>query len=117
MIWVILIVVCLIIAMLCWSLIHTLYHHYDAFALKYKITDHQWWNPAISWTNKREYFLQFSDAFHTFNTIALGAFALAITIPVSLWLSAVWYMSIVIFLIVGAILIIIFNVGYDRLWR
>ena len=135
MIWIILIVLCLVIAMLCRSLVHTLLHHFGEFLLKYKIKNIYWWHPSISWKNKyvldedgeitykngkpirNKKIVQFSDAFHFFNMIELGAFTLAITIPVSLWLSAVWYMSIVIFLIVGAILIIIFNIGYDRLWR
>ena len=108
---------CLIIAMLCRSLVHTLLHHYGDFKIKFNVKNDQWWNPGISWTNKRTKFLQTSDAFHFFNTIELGAYTFAITIPTSLWLNTIWYMSVVIFLIIGAILIIIFNIGYDRLWR
>lgn len=132
MIWIIIIVVLLIIAMLCRSLVHTLLHHYLQFDKKFNADDY-WWLPNLSWLNKYKVKwtidlfgwrvakfpapVQVTDAFHFFNTIELGAFTLAVTIPVSLWLGAVWYMSIVIFLIVGAILIIIFNIGYDRLWR
>jgi hypothetical protein len=121
--------------MLCRSLVHTLLHHYGEFHHHFNIKNHQWWHPSISWKNKyvldendeiiykngkpvrNKKIIQVSDAFHFFNMIELGAYTFAITIPVSLWLSAVWYVSIVIFLIVGAILIIIFNIGYDRLWR
>jgi hypothetical protein len=142
MIEIILIILCLIIAMLCRSLVHTLLHHFGEFLLKWKIKNIRWWHPAISWKNKylldedeepimkdgepirNKKIVQFSDAFHFFNMIELGAFVLAITISLAFvndtltWLLGLaWYMSIVIFLIVGAILIIIFNIGYDRLWR
>lgn len=131
MIWLIFIVVCLIIAMLCRSLVHTLLHHYKEFDGKFNADDF-WFLPSESWRNKYwikwtiKWFtwkvkfpipIQFSDAFHFFNTIELGAFTFAITIPVCLWMRAEWFICIAIFLIIGALLIIIFNVGYDRIWR
>ena len=132
---IILIAVCLIIAMLCRSLVHVLINHFGEFLAKYKIKNLQWWYPKISWKNKyvldedgevvykngkgvrNKKIVQLSDAFHFFNMIELGAYTFAVTIPASLWLNAVWYISIAIFIIVGAILIIFFNLGYDKLWR
>jgi hypothetical protein len=135
MIWLILIVVCLTIAMLCRSLVHTLLHHFGEFLLNYKVKDIRWWHPVISWKNKyvldedgeitykngkpvrNKKIIQFSDAFHFFNMIELGAFTFAVTIPVCLWMRAEWFMCIAIFLIIGAILILVFNLGYDKIWR
>ena len=42
----------LMIAGLCRSLVHTLLHHYGNFVKLFNITNHQWWNPKISWENK-----------------------------------------------------------------
>ena len=102
--------------MACWSLIHTLYHHYDAFAKKFKITNHQWWNPMISYINKKTKFLQISDAFHFFNTIALGAFDLAITLPLFLYLGYDWWSIFIIYGAIGLIINLVFNLFYDKIW-
>lgn len=130
MIWIIIIVVLLFIAMLCRSLVHTLLHHYNDFKVKFNIKNDQWWNPVVSWENKydktelrkgkvvrNKKIVQLSDAFHFFNMIELGCFTLAITIPVSLWLGAVWYIWILIFTIIGVVIILSFNLFYDKIWR
>jgi len=124
-IYILIIILLLYIAMLCRSLVHTLLHHYPAFSIKWKIKNHQWWNPAVSWKNKynadgtrNKKMVQFSDAFHTFNTTELGAYAIIIAILIPLWLGLMWYFGVGIFIITGVILMpLFFNLGYDRLWR
>ena len=119
------IILLLYIAMLCRSLVHNLLHHYNDFAIKWKIKNHNWWNPAVSWKNKynadgtrNKKMVQFSDAFHTFNTIELGAYAIIIAILICLWLGLAWYFGVAVFLITGVILMpLFFNLGYDRIFR
>ena len=131
MIWIILIVLCLIIAMLCRSLVHTILHHFPEFDKKYNVEDF-WWMPSVSWLNKKtikwtiKYFgyrLQFyiptqvSDAFHWFNTVELGCYDAIITILICLWLGLAWWIGVIIFLIIGVILMpLFFNLGYNKLW-
>jgi len=131
----------LIISGLCRSIVHTLLHHYPEFKKKWKIKNDQWWNPAVSHVNKdnikwtidifgfrwvTKILVQFSDAFHTFNTIEL----ISDNIRESLYFSTlVYYLygllinyTIAIFfaalLFHGGIKILIsFNYGYDKLWR
>lgn len=125
-------IILLFIAMMCRSLVHVLLHKYKEFDEKFKADDF-WFFPDESWTNKYSvkwtikifnWFtfkfnipVQFSDAFHFFNTIELGAFTFAITIPICLWMRAEWFMCVAIFIITGAILILVFNLGYDKIWR
>ena len=135
MIWTILIVVLLIAAMACRSLVHTLLHHFGEFLAKYKVKNIKWWYPPISWKNKyvldeddepiikngkmirNKKIVQLSDAFHFFNMIELGAFVFAITIPVWLLLGLVWWWFIIIFAIIGVVIILSFNLFYDKIWR
>ena len=131
--WIGIVIILLIVAMLCRSLVHTLLHHYGEADRKFNFDD-DWFNPKISWRNKNtikwtikilgwtvakfKIPIQVSDGFHFFNTVELGAFDLAITIPITLWLGLVWWYGIIIFLIIGIILMpSFFNLGYDKLWR
>ena len=127
----IIIFVLLAIAMLCRSLVHTLLHHFKNFDDKYDAKD-EWWNPAISWKNK--YFIkwtidlfnwrvtkfnipvQVSDAFHWFNTLELGAYCFIISILFGLWQETI-LAGIIAFVVAGTMMIFIFNLGYDKLWR
>ena len=133
-----LLVICgiaLVIAMLCRSLVHTLLHHYGSFEYKFPKLNIQWWNPAISWRQKyktdknfelildenknpirNKKMVQFSDAFHTFNTIELGAYCFIISILFGLWYSTI-LSGIIAFAITGTLMVLIFNLGYDKLWR
>ena len=128
----------LALAMFCRSLVHRLLHNYPmtkkAIEKRFKrpIED-QWWDPRISHTNKNtikwtidifgfrwitKIMVQFSDAFHTFNTIELGCYDLIFTVLFCLWLGLVWWMGIIIFLITGVVFItLFFNLGYDKIWR
>lgn len=144
--WVIPVIICSIaISMLCRSLVHNLWHRYPETKLKLeklfrKKIDDQWWDPAISHTNKNsikwtidifglrwitKVMVQFSDAFHTFNTIELGGYTTSISVFASVILSILGYGFwicllgfFVSFIIVGIILFVIFfNIGYDDLWR
>ena len=121
------------IAMLCRSLVHIILHHYNQFDEKFNADD-IWFDSRVSWQNKYlvrwtitlfdltitkfKIPVQFSDAFHTFNTIELGTYDLAITIPLAIALGLAWWWGIIIFLIIGVILMpLFFNLGYDKLWR
>ena len=123
----------LFLAMMCRSLVHTLIHHYAKFDEKYD-ADNQWWNPGISWTNKKTIFwtikilnwtvtrfkipVQVSDGFHLFNTVELGCYDAIISILLTQWLALEWYYGIIIFLIIGIVLMpALFNWGYDKIWR
>lgn len=127
------------------SLVHTLQHHYGQFVKAFNITNHQWWNPGISWENKykkNEYgefirdkngdlirngkLVQFSDAFHTFGTVELGAeyflVAFLLTILAEMILFIHGWILIIVFAGVYIVLMlwrtfIWFNLGYDKLWR
>lgn len=135
---IILIFIALVIAMLCRSLVHTLLHHFPAFYLafskKYKI-DVRWWDPKISWKQKyitdknfelvldinkepirNEKMVQFSDGFHTFNTIELGAYCFIISILMAL-VFGIWWTGLIAFIITGTLMVLFFNFGYNRLWR
>jgi len=125
----ILIFIALAIAMLCRSLVHTLLHHYPAFEKKFSIANQWWWNPAISWKNKyvldengnatsvrNKKMVQFSDAFHTFNTIELGAYCFIISILTALAFG-IWWTGLIAFAITGTLMVLFFNLGYDKLWR
>jgi len=132
---IILIAVLIIIAMLCRALVHVLINHFGEFLAKYKIKNLQWWYPKISWKNKyvldedgevvykngkgvrNKKIVQLSDAFHFFNMIELGAYTFAITIPVWLYLNLVWWWFLVIFIIIGIVIILSFNLFYDKIWR
>jgi hypothetical protein len=126
-------VILLFIAMMCRSLVHTLLHHYGEFDKKFNADDY-WFFPDESWTNKKtikwtvkifNWFtfkfnipVQFSDAFHFFNTVELGAYDLAITVPLTIALGLVWWWGIIIFLIIGLVLMVLFfDLGYDEIWR
>jgi hypothetical protein len=131
-------VILLFIAMMCRSLVHTLLHHYGKFTEKYNIRNHRFWNPEISWVDKYELnedgsikldgndkpikkkgvWIFWYDAFHRFNTVELGTYDLAITIPLTITLGLVWWWGIVIFLIIGvALMPLFFNLGYDEIWK
>lgn len=124
---------CLIIAMLCRSLVHSLLHHYAWFDNKYEVPDF-WWMPSQSWMNKYKIHwtidlfswrvakfpipVQVSDAFHLFNTIELGAYDIMISLPLVLYLGLAWWWFVVIFLIIGVVMMpLIFNLGYNKLFR
>lgn len=130
----ILLALLLAIAMLCRSLVHTLLHHYGSLDAKYDVKD-EWWNPTISWKNKyvldenndlvldenenpirNKKMVQFSDAFHTFNTIELGAYCSIISILTAL-VFGIWWIGLIAFAITGTLMVLIFNLGYDKLWR
>ena len=126
-----------IIAMICRALVHTLLHHYGSFSSKFNVRNHRWWNPEISWLNKYELnddnsikldendkpikkkgvIIQLSDAFHFFNTIELGAFTFTIATPVWMLLGLAWWWLIIIYGIIGLIIILTFNLFYDKIWR
>ena len=128
----ILIAIALIIAMACRTLVHNLLHHYYDTDKKFNLDD-QWWNPLISWMNKKTIKwtidildwrvvkfpipVQFSDAFHLFNTVELGAYTFAITIPLYLYLGYDWWSFLIIFGVIGLIIILTFNLFYDKIWR
>ena len=121
---ILLILLSLIVSMACRSLVHTLLHHYNQFAEKFKIKNRQWWNPAVSWTNKynsdgtrNKKILQFSDAFHFFNMIELGAYVFAITLGVWFRPDLAWWWFLIIFGVIGLIVILSFNIFYDKIWR
>ena len=116
----------LMIAGLCRSLVHTLLHHYGAFAELFGITNHQWWNPAISHTNKKTRMVQFSDAFHTFNTIELGAIYFVVSYLLSVITELMFFIDgwILVLVFIGIYLVVLlwttylwFNLGYNKLWR
>ena len=126
-------IIALLISMACRALVHNLLHHFFDTDKKFNMED-QWWNPAISWLNKRtvkwtiDIFnwrvakfpipVQASDAFHLFNTIELGAYAIIISILIPLWLGLMWYFGVGVFIITGVILMpLFFNLGYDRIFR
>ena len=136
----ILIAVLILIALSQWcrSLVHRLLHNYPMTKqalekLFKKPIEDQWWNPAISHTNKNtikwtidifgfrwitKIMVQFSDAFHTFNTIELGCYDLIITVLLCLLFGLEWYYGILIFLITGVgFITLFFNLGYDKIWR
>lgn len=129
---IIIIVLALIIAMLCRSLVHTILHHYGEFDKKYQAADY-WWQPGISHINKRtikwtikifNWFVwkfnipvQVSDAFHFFNTVELGCYNLIISILAVLAFGLVWWWGLIIFAGIALIMIIFFNLGYDEIWR
>ena len=135
MIWIIIIVMLLIIAMMCRSLVHTLLHHFGTFLLKYRIKNIRWWNPSISWKNKyvldedeepvtkdgkpvrNKKIIQFSDAFHFFNMIELGCYVLAVTIGIWWALGLVWWWFLIIYGMIGLVIILSFNLFYDKIWR
>ena len=123
--------ICLVIAMLCRSLVHTLLHHYYAFDDKFNADDF-WWMPSESWMNKYKIHwtidlfswrvakfpipVQVSDAFHLFNTIELGAYCFIISI-LTILVFGIWWTGLIAFAITGTLMVLIFNLGYDKLWR
>lgn len=126
-------IILLVIAMLCRSLVHVILHHYNQFDDKFKADD-IWFDPRVSWQNKHfvrwtitlfdititkfKIPVQFSDAFHFFNTVELGCYDLMVTILICLWLGLTWWTGIIIFLIVGVLLMpLFFNLGYEKIWR
>jgi len=138
---IILILALLIISGLSRSLVHVLLFHYNDFKIKYKIKDDQWWNPAISWVNKNnikwtidlfgfrwitKIMVQFSDAFHTFNTIELASDIIREALYLALLIHAIFGLLFGAYLLIffGSFAIILsvkiliaFNYGYDELWR
>ncbi|QQS35776.1 MAG: hypothetical protein IPM56_16265 [Ignavibacteriales bacterium] len=127
----ILILTALLIAMLCRSLVHQLWHHYQRTKtklekiLKRRIDDY-WWNPVLSYNNKKTTMVQFSDAFHTFNTIELGCYDFVISLLVTIIIHLVvvlhvWLfiaVLVAVFLFIGILVMPqFFNLGYDKLWR
>lgn len=133
MIWFVAIFILIVIAMLCRSLVHTLLHHYGEFAEKFNIKNHRFWNPAISWMYKYStkwtikifnWFVwkfnipvQFSDAFHFFNTVELGARDSAIAILICLWMNFDWLGCLITFAVIIITDVVFFNLGYDKIWR
>lgn len=131
-VWLIIIFVLIVVAQLCRSLVHNLLHHYKEFDEKFNADDF-WFYPDESWTNKYSikwtikifnWFVwkfnipvQFSDGFHFFNTIELGARDAAVGIPVCLLMDANWLGCVAIFAVIITTDIIFFNLGYDKLWR
>jgi len=140
----ILIILSILVAILCRSLVHTLLHHYDEFDKKFNVND-KWWDPKISWKQKyktdenfelildvydkpirNKKIIQTSDAFHFFNTTELGAYDFIIsslmTFILCLYFKLIIWVSIIVFvglfLTIGLVLMaLIFNLGYDKLWR
>lgn len=133
------------IAMLCRSLVHKLWHNYSGVKTKLeklfrtKISD-KWWDPRLSWQNKHDVkwtidvfgfrwitkvMVQFSDAFHTFNTIELGCYdgiiSTLITIIFYLLFGLTfWYLLLIfisVYLLIGVVIFVFFfNLGYDELY-
>ena len=128
----------LILGMLCRSFVHQLSFNYVRTKARIKQLfnkelDDQWWNPFKSFNNKRtikwtidifgfrwitKVMVQFSDAYHTFNTIELGCYNMAITLLAVSNYNLAWYWGIVIFLFIGlGMLGGVFAVAYDKLWQ
>lgn len=124
------------------SLVHAILHHYKEFDEKFDSGDF-WFNPNISWRNKylvkwtikifsfvRIVFpvpVQFSDAFHFFNTIELisdhireaiyvGIISDLLFPDLSGW--EIFFISSGALLVSGGVKIFIaFNVGYNKIWK
>lgn len=132
-------VLSLFIAMMCRSMVHQVTFNYPRTKQRIKelfgkeISD-QWWNPFLSWKNKNtikwtidifglrwvtKVLVQFSDAFHTFNTIELGCYDLIMTLWIIHSLELTWWIWILpIFLFIGVILMGgLFALGYDKVWQ
>ena len=126
--------------MFCRSLIHRLLFNYEDTKIKIQRMfktpiDDNWWNPAISWTNKykikwtvKTFFkvikfpipVQFSDAFHTFNTIELGGYTYCIAAPLSIAFAGAfhWLEFAITFVVIGfGLIVLLFNLGYDNIWK
>lgn len=152
---IIVIVLLLIISGLSRSLVHTLLHHYPEFKKKFKIPDNKdyWWDPRVSWKNKNNIkwtidfpeikwkrftpvmifkrirfgiLVQFSDAFHFFNSIEVIAdhlrealySAIVINFIYQMFFGMDFRIFLLSFLVHGTIKILIsFNLGYDKIWR
>lgn len=123
--------VLLFTAMMCRSLVHNLLHHYDEVDKKFNLND-AWFDPKISWLNKYatkwtikvgsriirlKTPVQISDAFHFFNTLELGCYNGIISLLIVSWLQLYWWTGIIIFCIIGILMTIFFNFGYNRVWR
>lgn len=128
----------LFIAMLCRSLVHQVTFNYPRTKERIKklfgveISD-QWWNPFESWLNKNKIkwtidvfglrwitkvMVQFSDAFHTFNTIELGCYSLIISLWIIFALAFPWWSVFIFFLFIGIVLMGgFFVIGYDKIWN
>lgn len=128
----------ILLAMLLRSLVHQLDFNYPRTKERIKKVfgvdiDDQWWNPALSWKNKynikwtidifgfrwiTKVMVQFSDAFHTLNTIELGCYDLIISILLVSNFGLAWWWTVIIFLFIGlALMGGVFAIAYDNLWQ